>query len=90
MWSAATVQHVYRTVWSKGGRKPVNKTHAMAKGAYSPSPTAWRTMYFYLRWMSQITTVRKGCVSSHSLQDLTGSQQPPRNKFEAQSAARTT
>lgn len=75
---------------ARGEKNPVNKTHAMAKGAYSPSPTAWRTVYFYLGWMSQITTMRKGCVSSHSLQDLTGSQQPPRNKFEVQSAARTT
>lgn len=70
VWSAATVQCTYSAVWSEGGKKKsVTKIHAMAKGTYSTSPIAWRTMYFYLGWISQVTTIRASCISSHRLQE---------------------
>lgn len=52
-------------VRSEGG-KTVNKIHAMAKGTCS---TVGRTRCFYHGWMSQVTTTRNGCISSHRLQD---------------------
>jgi len=55
-------------VWSEEEKKTANKIHIPAKGTYSPSPKAWRTMFLYLGWISQVTT-RKGCISSHRLQD---------------------
>lgn len=62
VWSAATVQRVFGV---RGG-KTVNKIHATAKGTCS---TVGRTRCFYHGWMSQVTTTRNGCISSHRLQD---------------------
>lgn len=51
------------------GKKTGNKIHAVAKRSYNTSPIAWRRMYFYLGWVSQVTTMTQGCISSHRLQD---------------------
>lgn len=73
------------------GKKATNQTYGTAKGAYTVLYAVGLLLCLYLGWRSQVTTMGKDHFFPQAAEGrvLTGSQQPYRNIFEAQLAART-